>query len=104
MRQLCTPQSRQRGISLLTVMVMMLLSLLLVLGGSRVGLLNERVAGNSTDYQRAYEAAEALLSEAQLDLLACMTPYIGHLRCAKLCRLAGTVTGKYPALPGRCVP
>jgi type IV pilus assembly protein PilX len=74
MRQLCTPQSRQRGISLLTVMVMMLLSLLLVLGGSRVGLLNERVAGNSTDYQRAYEAAEALLSEAQLDLLACMTP------------------------------
>lgn len=74
MRQPCTPQSRQHGISLLTVMVMMLLSLLLVLGGSRVGLLNERVAGNSTDYQRAYEAAEALLSEAQLDLLACMTP------------------------------
>lgn len=74
MRHPHTHQSRQRGISLLTVMVMMLLSLLLVLGGSRVGLLNERVAGNSTDYQRAYEAAEALLSEAQLDLLACMSP------------------------------
>lgn len=49
-------------------MVMMVLSLLLVLGGSRVGLLNERVSGNSTDYQRAYEAAEALLADAKLDL------------------------------------
>lgn len=63
--------NRQKGVSLITVLVMMLLSLLLVLGGSRVSLLNERLSGNSTDYQRAYEAAEALLAEAQLDL-ACI--------------------------------
>lgn len=62
----------QRGVSLIIVMVMMLLSLLLVLGGSRVGLLNERLSGNSADYQRAYEAAEALLADARLDI-ACMT-------------------------------
>lgn len=65
-------RQRQQGVSLIIVMVMMLLSLLLVLGGSRVGLLNERVSGNSTDYQRAYEAAEALLGDARLDI-ACMT-------------------------------
>jgi type IV pilus assembly protein PilX len=65
------PRRAQRGVSLLVVMVMMLLSLLLVLGGSRVGLLNEKMAGNSADYQRAYEAAEALLSDAQHDL-ACL--------------------------------
>lgn len=62
------PARTERGISLITVMVMMVLSLLLVLGGSRIGLLNERVSGNSTDYQRAYEAAEALLTDARLDL------------------------------------
>lgn len=64
--------SHQQGISLITVLVMMMLSLLLVLGGSRVSLLNERLSGNSTDYQRAYEAAEALMSDARLDV-ACMT-------------------------------
>lgn len=66
------PLQKQQGVSLIIVMVMMLLSLLLVLGGSRVGLLNERVSGNSTDYQRAYEAAESLLADARLDI-ACMT-------------------------------
>jgi Tfp pilus assembly protein PilX len=65
-------RSRQQGISLVTVLVMMMLSLLLALGGSRVSLLNERLSGNSTDYQRAYEAAEALMADARLDV-ACMT-------------------------------
>lgn len=65
---IATHRNRQRGVSLITVLVMMMLSLLLVLGGSRVSLLNERLSGNSTDYQRAYEAAEALLADAQLDL------------------------------------
>lgn len=60
--------AKQKGIAMVTVLVMMLLSLLLVMGGSRVGLLNERVSGNSTDYQRAFEAAEAVLADARLDL------------------------------------
>lgn len=59
---------RQHGVAMVTVLVMMLLSLLLVMGGSRVGLLNERVSGNSTDYQRAFEAAEAVLAEARIDI------------------------------------
>ena len=71
----------QRGVSLVTVLVMMLLSLLLVMGGSRVGLLNERVSGNSTDYQRAFEAAEALLADAKLDL-SCMVGACGQRAAA----------------------
>lgn len=63
-----TRRTRQQGVAMVTVLVMMLLSLLLVMGGSRVGLLNERVSGNSTDYQRAFEAAEAVLADARLDL------------------------------------
>lgn len=63
-----SPPSSQQGVSLFAVMVMLLLSLLLVLGSTRVGLLNEKMAGNSADYQRAYEAAEALLKDATIDI------------------------------------
>lgn len=63
------PRQRQRGVSLLVVMVMVLLSMLLVLGGSRVALLNESLVSNDTDYQRAFEAAQAMLADAELDLL-----------------------------------
>jgi type IV pilus assembly protein PilX len=52
-------------------LVMMLLSLLLVAGSGKLGLMNERLSGNSTDYQRAYEAAEAMLADARMDL-ACL--------------------------------
>ncbi len=62
------PPARQRGVSLLMVMVMMLLSSLLVLGGSRVSLMSEFLAGNDTDYQRAFEAAQILIRDAELDI------------------------------------
>lgn len=62
---------RQKGITMVTVMVMLLLCGLLVLGGSRVSLINEKIVGNSLDYQRAFEAAEATLKDAALDL-ACL--------------------------------
>lgn len=62
----------QQGITLITVMVMLLLAGLMVLGANRVSILNERITGNSMDYQRAFEAAEATLKDAALDL-ACMS-------------------------------
>jgi len=58
----------QQGVSLLTVMVVLLLALLLTLGSARLSVLNERISGNSSDYQRAYEAAEALLKDAEIDI------------------------------------
>lgn len=61
---------RQRGVSLLIVMVMMLLSALLVLGGARMTYLNEYLAGNDSDYQRAFEAAQMMLQNGELDIQA----------------------------------
>ena len=58
----------QKGVSLILVMVIMLLSVLLVLGSGRVANLNEMRAGNDTDYQRAVEAAHAMLQDAQMDI------------------------------------
>jgi type IV pilus assembly protein PilX len=59
-----SPQ-RHKGVSLLIVMVILLLTTLLAIGGARTALLNESLTGNLTDQQRAFTAAEALLREAQ---------------------------------------
>lgn len=63
-----TPRRRQRGISLFVVIVFVLLSMLLALWASRTSLFNEMVVGNDADYQRAFEAAQALLQDAELDI------------------------------------
>lgn len=59
---------RQRGATLFVVIVFVLLSMLLALWASRTALFNELVVGNDADYQRAYEAAQALLQDAELDI------------------------------------
>jgi type IV pilus assembly protein PilX len=65
----CSPSlSRNRGISLLVVMVMLLLCSLLALGAARVGWLNEALVGNISDEQRAFMAAEELMRDAQRDI------------------------------------
>jgi len=62
------PSSHQRGVSLIIVLVFMMLSSLLVVGSSRVANLNEYLAGNDSDAQRALEAAQMLLRDAELDI------------------------------------
>lgn len=59
---------RQSGIALFVVIVFVMLSMLLALWASRTSLFNELVVGNDADYQRAYEAAQALLQDAELDI------------------------------------
>lgn len=59
---------RQKGISLVVVMVIMLLSVLLALGTMRLANFNEVRSGNDVDYQRALEAAQVLLQDAQMDI------------------------------------
>nr|WP_326528279.1 PilX N-terminal domain-containing pilus assembly protein [Rhodoferax sp.] len=61
-------RARQRGIALFVVIVFVMLSMLLALWASRTSLFNELVVGNDADYQRAYEAAQALLQDAELDI------------------------------------
>ncbi|MEZ5629795.1 MAG: pilus assembly protein [Burkholderiaceae bacterium] len=63
-----SPYQRQRGISLFIVIVFVMLSMLLALWASRTSLFNEMVVGNDADYQRAFEAAQALLQDAELDI------------------------------------
>ena len=58
----------QRGITLFVVIIFVLLTTLLALWGSRTALFSEMVVGNDADYQRAFEAAQALLQDAELDI------------------------------------
>lgn len=69
----CTPpihhlRQRQRGVALFVVIVLVMLSMLLALWASRTSLFNELLVGNDADYQRAFDAAQALLQDAELDI------------------------------------
>lgn len=59
---------RQRGVALLTVLIFTMLTMLGALWASRTSLFNEMVVGNDADYQRAFEAAQALVQDAELDI------------------------------------
>lgn len=59
---------KQRGVSLFVVIVLVMLSMLLALWGSRTALFNELIIGNDADYQRAFEAAQALMQDAEFDI------------------------------------
>ena len=58
----------QRGVALFVVIIFVMLSMLLALWAARTSLFNELVVGNDADYQRAFEAAQALLQDAELDI------------------------------------
>jgi type IV pilus assembly protein PilX len=78
-------RSQQKGVALITVMVILLLSIIAVLAASRTTLLNEALVGNMSDYNRALAAAEALIRDAEIDVR-------GRLPNGYLCRedIAGT--------------
>ncbi|MDD2712462.1 MAG: PilX N-terminal domain-containing pilus assembly protein [Simplicispira sp.] len=75
---------RQRGVALFVVIVFVMLSMLLALWASRTSLFNEMVVGNDADYQRAFEAAQALLQDAELDIRGEMAD--GNLCSSPPCR------------------
>ena len=58
----------QSGLSLVIVLIIILLAMLISLWAARSSFFNELVVGNETDYQRAYEAAEALIQDAEADI------------------------------------
>lgn len=114
---------RQRGISLIVVLVMLLLTSIVVLGVARVGWLNESFVGNTSDYQRTFAAAEALMRDAELDIKGVRTdgtPCVNDAAYVR-CRNAGagepffpiddsdidtvrTIIGGQPCNRGICVP
>lgn len=63
-----TSRHRQRGVTLVVVLVAVLLSALLVLWASRTTLFSEMVVGNDADYQRTFQAVQAMLRDAELDI------------------------------------
>lgn len=70
--------ARQRGMSLIIVMLIMVLVVLTSLGASRSSFFNETITSNEADYNRAYMAAEALVQDAQLDIQGFSAP---NVRC-----------------------
>ncbi len=58
----------QQGIALYTVLIIVVLSMLLALWASRTAWFSEIVLGNDVDYQRTFEAAQAMLQDAEQDL------------------------------------
>jgi type IV pilus assembly protein PilX len=88
-----TLRQRQRGVSLLIVIVVVLLTMLMTVWASKTALLNELIVGNDADYQRAFEAAQAMLQDAEQDILG---QNIDGSACVptsdpKVCRTAGSV-------------
>lgn len=89
-----TGPQRQRGVALFVVIVFVMLSMLLALWASRTAWFNELVVSNDADYQRAFEAAQALLEDAELDIRGeradgrTCTPDAGN---SSLCRRGATI-------------
>ncbi len=59
----------QRGMALLVVLAVLLLAAMALLGSLQVAWLEERRLGSESDTQRAFNAAEALTRDAELDIL-----------------------------------
>lgn len=59
---------RQRGASLIMVMLILIVVSLLGVGGAQIALMSERGARNDRDQQVAWQAAEAALIDAEFDI------------------------------------
>jgi type IV pilus assembly protein PilX len=97
----------QQGVALFVVIVFVLLSMLLALWASRTSLFNELIVGNDADYQRAFEATQALLQDAELDIRSAepdsQNTTQDGINCSAggdICRLGFGGTSNYYKIPG----
>lgn len=58
----------ERGVALVTVLVVVLMGLIAIVGAFRMANLAESVTGGYADYSRTYAAAEAMLRDAETDV------------------------------------
>ena len=70
---------RQSGAALIAVLALLLLSLMAVMGAFRVANLNESMLGSTSDYSRAFAAAEALMRDAEMDIEGRRPPYTNQV-------------------------
>lgn len=86
--------TRQRGVALFVVLVLVMLSMLLALWASRSALFNQIIISNDADYQRAFAAAQAMLQDAELDILRVKPggePCVKNINNPKICRASGVL-------------
>ena len=67
MRRNSNPR-RQRGVTLVIVLMLLVIVTLLGVGAARIALLGERTTRNARDYHIAWQAADAALMDAQFDI------------------------------------
>jgi len=65
-----TASNRQRGFVLVTAVMLLVILTLLILSMMRTTILEERMVGNSRDWNNAFQAAEAALRDAEREILA----------------------------------
>ena len=63
------PLQKQRGVSLLVVIVIVMIMALLAFWAMRSALFAELVTSNEADYQRAYQAAQSMVQDAKDDIV-----------------------------------
>jgi type IV pilus assembly protein PilX len=91
------PRSRsagQRGMALVMVLIMMSIVFVIASVSSRVATLGERAARNDRDRQTALQAAEAALSDAEIDIMG-PTSMGTRVACSAPCR-RGTAAAPKP--------
>jgi type IV pilus assembly protein PilX len=69
-----TTRARQRGVILIVALIFMTVLGLLVLAGMRTGLLQERMASNARNRQVALQSAEAMLRDAEVNVVRTQVP------------------------------
>lgn len=62
-------RNSQQGVALLTVMAVLVICVLITAANTRSGLLHEMIVGHQSDQLRAQAAAEALVRDAEIDIL-----------------------------------
>ena len=70
---LASPRASQQGISLVMTLLFMVAALVLGVSVMSVGVMQERILGNTKDRDLAFQAAEAALRDAEADIAANVT-------------------------------
>lgn len=73
---------RQRGMSLIVVLLLLIITTVLGVGAASLSLVNEKGARNDRDLEVAFQAAEAALLDAQLDITGPKNPSSNARLCA----------------------
>ncbi|MGO4303156.1 pilus assembly PilX family protein [Cupriavidus sp. RAF12] len=67
-------RANAQGVALITAVIMLLVITLLALGGARIALDTKRSTRNQRDFEIAYQAAEAALRDAEMDIQNAVGP------------------------------